>query len=139
MGKSLFIFLIFFWSLINSANLSWSPRSKRVTGEDPERSQYVAAPVCWCSRPGSESGELEGHCCSALVPKGHRLDAGKDFPLMPGQSHSHVQQIPEHRKIKDIDLMDIKIIFQSSSFCSLGFHSLSFYKNRTLESCGHKD
>lgn len=43
-----------------------------------------------------ETGDSEGHSGGALVPKGHGLDAGKDFPLVPRQSHSHVQQIPEN-------------------------------------------
>lgn len=75
----------------NLSDLLWSLCLKWATGEDPECSLYMAAHVCWCSHPG----ELEGHSGSALVSKGHRLDAGKDFPLMPSQSHSHVQQIPE--------------------------------------------
>lgn len=41
------------------------------------------------------TGELEGHSGGALVPNGHRLDAGEDLPLMAGQSHAHVQQIPD--------------------------------------------
>lgn len=41
------------------------------------------------------TGKLEGHGGRALVPNGHRLDAGEDFPLMPGQGHAHVQQIPK--------------------------------------------
>lgn len=51
--------------------------------------------VCWCSRPGGETGESKGHSGGALVPKGHGLDAGKDFPLVSCQSHSHVEKIPE--------------------------------------------
>lgn len=53
------------------------------------------ARLCWCSRPGGETGESEGHSGGALVPKGHGLDAGKDFPLVSRQSHSHVEKIPE--------------------------------------------
>lgn len=41
------------------------------------------------------TGELEAHDRRALVPKRHGLDAGEDFPLMAGQRHAHVQQIPE--------------------------------------------
>lgn len=50
----------------------------------------------------AERGQLEGHIRRALVLKGHCLDAGKDFPLVAGQSHSHVQQIPEHRRHKSL-------------------------------------
>jgi len=55
--------------------------------------------VCWRSRSRLRGGggELEGHGRGALVPKGHRLDAGKDFPLVAGQRHAHVQQVPEQR------------------------------------------
>lgn len=94
MRKAIIYFSIFFfWSFVNSANLPWSLCSKLVTEEDPECSQYMSAPLCWFSRPAQETGELEGHSRSALVPKGHCLDAGKDFPLVPSQSNSHVQQI----------------------------------------------
>lgn len=67
--------------------------------EGAECSRYMAAPVGWS--PGLTTGELKGHGCSALVPKGQCLDAGEDFPLVSGQSHSHVQQIPEKHKLDD--------------------------------------
>lgn len=41
---------------------------------------------------------LEGDGGRALVPDGHRLDAGEDFPLVAGQGHAHVQQIPETKQ-----------------------------------------
>lgn len=64
------------------------------------------------------TGELEGHSGSALVPNGHRLDAGEDLPLMAGQSHAHVQQIPETKQDQRGDAKNHISVFLVEYFCT---------------------
>lgn len=80
----------FFRSFINPANLLQSVGHRRGSRVLSVRGCCTVLVVTSSKETGVQ---LEGHCCCALVPKGHCLDAGKNFPLMPGQCYSHVQQI----------------------------------------------
>lgn len=116
---SLFYFyFLTLWSFRNSTDLSQCPLSKPAPGEDPLRSQYMAARVLVFSIQVRRTGELEGHSGSALVPNGHCLDAGEDLPLMAGQSHAHVQQIPETKQDQWWDVKNYISVFLIEYLCT---------------------